>query len=352
MDTGQEYTERQVEILAVRLHEAYNEAAVDLQKKTEKWIERHEARVRKYRRQVEEGIITQEDFNAWMQGQLFQRKAWKTRQLQMIQSMIHADEIAVGMINDGMPPIFAEGANFMGYQLENGAGMDYGFGLYDAPTVRRLLMDDPDLLPRRQVDQAKDYAWYNGIMNHVVLQGILQGESLHDMVLRLIEKTGDTAYKAMFRNVRTAYNGAQNAGRVEGMRHAQRLGLHIRKRWIAQMLPNTRDAHAELNGRTAEIDEAFDSLLGPIRFPGDPNAEPANVYNCHCTLGYDFPDHPYENGVPWLDQETGEMVQSMTYEQWKATKKAQKQSAALSVDELRERLNARRRAAHQRERGE
>ena len=34
MDTGQEYTEREVEALAERLRDAYSEAAADLQRKT------------------------------------------------------------------------------------------------------------------------------------------------------------------------------------------------------------------------------------------------------------------------------------------------------------------------------
>lgn len=347
-DLGQRYTEAQVELLTERLREAYDEAVKDLQMKATSWAHAHEARVRKYRRQVESGEITQADFDAWMRGQIFQERAWKERQQQMIQSMIHADEIAVGMLNDGMPDIFAEGANFMGYEMEHGMAMDFGFGLYDVATVRRLLMDNPDLLPRRQVDTEKDYAWYNGIMNRTILQGILQGESLEEMVMRMSIETGESAYKAMFRNIRTAYNGAQNAGREEGMRQAQQLGLRVRKRWIAQMLSNTRDAHAELNGQTADVDQPFVNALGAIRYPGDPNAAAGNVYNCHCTIGYEYPDFPYVNGVPWLDQETGEIVNDMSYEEWKATKKANRQSAALSVDELRAILNARRTAQERR----
>ena len=46
----------------------------------------------------------------------------------------------------------------------------------------------------------------------------------------------------------------------------------------------TREEHLELDGQEREIDEPFENSLGEIMYPGDPDADPANVYNCRCTL--------------------------------------------------------------------
>ena len=39
-----------------------------------------------------------------------------------------------------------------------------------------------------------------------------------------------------------------------------------------------------LDGQLADVDKPFHSELGDIMYPGDPEADPANVYNCRCTL--------------------------------------------------------------------
>ena len=33
-----------------------------------------------------------------------------------------------------------------------------------------------------------------------------------------------------------------------------------------------------------DIDEPFVNSFGKIMFPGDPHADPANVYNCRCAM--------------------------------------------------------------------
>ena len=81
--------------------------------------------------------------------------------------------------------------------------------------------------------------------------------------------------------------GAQNAGRMERLHEAQEMGVVIKKKWLATMDKRTRDVHRdELNGVEVDVDEPFHTSLGDIMFPGDPNADPANTYNCRCTLVY------------------------------------------------------------------
>jgi len=170
-----------------------------------------------------------------------------------------------------------------------------------------------------EIDEEKDYAWYNKVISDAVTQGILQGESLDEIVLRVAEDTGEKSLYAMRRNARTAYTGAQNAGRIEGMRQARdELNIPVKKRWLATLDSHTRDAHADLDGKEADIDEPFNSILGPIMYPGDPDAVPANVYNCRCTL------EEVPAGSRWSmkrrDAETGEDVEDMTYKEWVKSK--------------------------------
>jgi SPP1 gp7 family putative phage head morphogenesis protein len=205
----------------------------------------------------------------------------------------------------------------MMFGIEQDTGATAAFGLYDADAVLRLVKDEPNLLPMPEIDEEKDYQWYNKIINNAVTQGIIQGESLDKICLRISEESGERGLNALRRNARTAYTGAQNAGRVEGMRQAQALGVKDKKRWMAFLDNSTRDAHADLDGQVVNVNEPFDSILGPIMYPGDPDAAPGNVYNCRCTLTYEYPEFPC--AMDRMD-ESGENVGDMTYRQWKAAK--------------------------------
>lgn len=319
-DPAEAETDRALVSLDSKLRTVYRNAANDLFMKQASWQEAHIKRVEKYQRQVEAGLITQQDYDAWMQGQLFQEQAWALKRGQLARTMVEADKRAMEMINEGKLEVFAENANYMLFGVEQNTGATAAFGLYDRNAVLRLVKNEPSLLPMPEIDEEKDYAWYNRIIGNAVTQGIIQGESLDKICLRISEESGERGLNALRRNARTAYTGAQNAGRVEGMKQARdEMGVHVKKRWMSTLDDKTRDSHQELDGKTAEIDEPFDSLLGPIMYPGDPTAEPANVYNCRCTLTYVYPKYNTA-AVNRNDGETGENVGEVTYSEWKRRK--------------------------------
>ena len=86
------------------------------------------------------------------------------------------------------------------------------------------------------------------------------------------------------RNARTAVTGAQNRGRLDAMKQASDDGVIMYKEWIATKDERTREAHLELDRVQVPYDEPFENEIGQIMFPGDPNADPANTYNCRCTM--------------------------------------------------------------------
>ena len=336
-DIGERYTEASYNALRRRLRQVYSDAQRDVAMKLSSFEHAHRERVKKHLAEVREGKITQEDFKAWMRGQVFQREQWQKKQQQVAEIMAHVDEQAMAMLNDGKVDVFAENANFMGWQLESGAGTDFGFGLYNRDAVTQLIKEDPDLLPRPGIDKEKSYAWYNQIVSDAVTQGILQGEALDDIMLRIANDTGERSINAMLRNARTAYTGAQNAGREMAIRRVKAKGIRVHKQWSAMMNAATRDAHAELNGKHVDPDEPFKSMLGDIMRPGDPKAKPANVYNCHCCLKKYFLDYPDSSGVRGGNgEDTDENREA--YERWKALKKA---AGKATTQDIRKQLKKR-----------
>lgn len=321
-DYGQKATDAEFRRLRAKINDIYKQAYKEIEQKGREFAQGHARREAQLRQMVADGKMTQADFDAWMRGQVFQGEQWKKKKQQMADTLYHADQVAQQMVNDSRFNVFAANANYMGYKLEHDAGIKTNFGLYDADSVRRLAKKEPDLLPpKKMVGKDKSYQWYNRQVQTAITQGIIQGESLDKIARRIGKQTGETNASAMLRNARTMQTGAQNAGRMEGLHQAQELGIKVKKQWMATLDSHTRDAHADLDGQIQEVDDPFDSELGPIMYPGDPDADPANVWNCRCTLTYVYPEYP--NSMERRDNETGENVGDMTYREWEEMKREQ-----------------------------
>lgn len=320
-DYGTRQTDLAVKRTEWRLSRVYRQAARDIEDKMSAWQKGHEAREAKYRQMVKDGKMSQADFDAWMRGQVFQGKQWQARKEQIQQTLLNADRTAANIVNEGKLGVFADNANYVGYSLEKGGKIDTGFTLYDENTVARLIKSDPKILPKAAPGVKKDkaYTYYNKLMNSAITQGIVQGESIPEIAKRIANVTGERSYSSAVRNARTAYTGAQNAGRMEGMHQAEELGIKVKKQWMATLDSRTRDAHADLDGQIRDVDEPFEVEVNgdilEIDYPGDPTADPSLVYNCRCTMTYVYPEYPSE--MERRDNETGENVGDMTYSEWR-----------------------------------
>ena len=321
-DTGRRMTDAEFRRLRAKIKGVYQEAYEDIYKKNLDFVKRHERREAQYRQMMDEGKITKTDFDMWMRGQVFQGKQWEAKRKQMEATLLNADQMAMDMINGSRVRVFADNANFIGYELEQHGRVDTSFGLYDINSVKRLLMDEPDLLPPRSVGKDESYKWYNKQIQGAVTQGIIQGEKLTDIAKRIGQLTGERCMNAMLRNARTMHTGAENAGRIEGMHQAQRLGIEVQKKWLATLDGHTRDAHRDLDGQVRDVDKPFDSSIGKIRFPGDATAFPGLVWNCRCTLTYVYPKYP-DSMAQRRDNITGEVIEDMTYREWEAMKQGE-----------------------------
>lgn len=170
-------------------------------------------------------------------------------------------------------------------------------------------------LPAYRLNEAKDAAWNARKITAAVQLGIASGEALRQTDKRIAHDLTTKNRDAMLHSARTLLTGAQNAGRDDAMRQAQASGIRVRKMWIATLDHRTRDAHRELDGQIAEMDQPFVVYGEKIRFPGDPLAKPELIYNCRCTLGFVYPDYDTGPGMR-RDNETGQNIPYVTYREW------------------------------------
>ena len=317
-DYGREYADKRYREIHRRLLATYQQAASELYDKQADFLYKHEKRYEKYWQMVQSGELSEQDFKAWLRGQVYQSEQWAYKRGQLARLMTDIDAQAMRMLNREKLDVFSENANWAAYKIEQTTGMIATFGLMNAEAVERLIRDDPNILPTQDIDEAKDYRWYNEIIQNAVLQGILQGETLDEIARRLSEETGDKALNTLLRNARTAFTGAMNAGSLMAMERARdEYGISLQKRWMAIFDDKTRHAHARLDGQVQDVDQPFDSLLGPIMYPGDPDAQPSNVWNCRCYMDEFYPD--YDNARYRYDAE-GNFVGDVSYDEWQRMK--------------------------------
>ena len=233
-----------------------------------------------------------------------------------------ANEVALAYVNDTTPGIYTLNRNYAAYTIEKVAG-NVGFTLWDESTVRRLIVEEPDLMPyypkKKALKRGIDLKWGKKQITKSVTSGLLQGKSVGKIAKDLQARVTEMNRASAVRAARTAVTGAQNGGRMDSYKAASDMGIKVRKRWVATKDGRTRHAHQRLDGQTVEWDEPFTSELGKIRYPGDPRAKPANVYNCRCTMRtVEKPDIEAEpRKMRVRDPKTGRnvVVEAMTYEQ-------------------------------------
>lgn len=277
-------TDKIIEQLARRLKRVYNRAHQELTAKVDSFFAKFEKADAKKRALVDAGKLTEREYKQWRKGQMMMGNHYKELQKQTAEIMLNADREAARYINGELPPVVALNYNQISKDCER-AVRGYSFELVDDNTVQNLIKNHKTLLPYKEVDGKKVIRWNTRRVNAEILQGIIQGESIPKIAKRLTENVTGMERDSAIRNARTAITGAENAGRMIGMQQAQEDGVIMKKEWIATNDSRTREAHAELNGKTEDIDKPFYNSVGAIMYPGDPSAHPANVYNCRCSLG-------------------------------------------------------------------
>lgn len=195
--------------------------------------------------------------------------------------LANVNKTALAYVNGQLPEVYSINYNALSQSVDGVGG--YSFALVDADTVKNLATTDKSLLPYKQLDGKTDIRWNVKKMNAEVLQGILQGEPMDKIASRL-SKVTDMNETAAIRNARTMVTSAENKGRQDSYKRAEKDGIVIKREWIATNDSRTRHWHAELDGVEVDIDEPWENEFGKIMFPGDPSADSANTYNCRCSM--------------------------------------------------------------------
>ena len=320
-DEAHRRTDKKLAELETRIAAEYKKAADELSEKIKDYFERLKERDAVQAEMLLNGEITKQEYIQWRLAQIGRGKRFQALRDRIAERMTHANEVAAAYINDQTPGIYSLNRNYAAYTIEQQVGQDVGFDLWDEQTVKRLIVDQPDIMPyypeKRAVQRGIDLAWGKRQITVQVTTGILQGESIKHLADRLQFNIPGMNRTSAIRAARTAVTGAQNAGRLDGFLRAEEMGVKLKKRWLATLDNRTRHTHRILDGQVRPNEKPFVVEGQEIMYPGDPSAAAALVYNCRCTLVAEV-EGVDTSGALRRDQDG--VVPNMTYEEWENRK--------------------------------
>ena len=323
-----DWTEGQIKKLEKKITKEYDQAYKELVEQYKAFVPKNKTKIKKLQEQYNDGSITKEEYQNKMASSQFVSGKWLKLLDQFADDLTLVDQKVASITKSFLPSAYALNHNYENYELEQGLGIKTSFTLYNRHTVERLLQGKRDLLPKPSVDIPKDKRWNKAHLTSALTQSVLQGDDLKTTAQRFRQVT-DMDQRASIRNARTAMTGAQNRGRLDALERQKAMGIDVKKKWIATLDHHTRDTHAKLDGEIVALNKSFSNKL---RYPGDPNGEPAEVYNCRCSLTASYPEYPPKD-LERYDNEAKKAIKGMTYEQWEQMK-IKEQKAGTAVKDL------------------
>lgn len=338
MDHAHEWTDRELERLERKIAREYSQAAKEMKAKQAKALKRFEAERTAREKALDSTQEAMDAHRRWLQSQAV-RETWFSDMVDGLAESAHkANERAADMVNDHLPKVYAENANRAAFAVDKAVRADTRFALVNEDAIRYLmggmeqgqLVHEVTLNPeqerlaaglqsmRRDIDAAKDIRWNRQKFASALTQGILQGESIPNIVKRT-ESIYGMNRDAATRAARTSTTSAENAGRMSSFERAERLGIDMEIEWLATLDVRTRSSHRALDGERIKTGERFSNGL---RWPGDPSGPGEELWNCRCRADGRVVGFDGERG-DWAD-EAGErwarLPKGITYEDWKKAK--------------------------------
>lgn len=158
------------------------------------------------------------------------------------------------------------------------------FNMLNEETIEALKRGDISFpyeeMKRKVVNIPKDERWNMKQMASKLMQGILQGDSIPKISKSLTEVIGNNKASAT-RAARTLVTQAENRGRLDSFKNLAGQGVVQEKVWIATPDSRTRKSHLDVDSESVAINDTFSNGL---EYPADPNGDPAEVYNCRCSM--------------------------------------------------------------------
>lgn len=295
-DYAHRMTDKELAKLEKRIFQLYKEAKEELDKTVSDYFAKFQKRDEEMKKLV--GTIqngkewTEQDYINWRLAQIGRGKRFEALRDKIAERMTNANEVALALINGDMAKIYAMNRNYIVDVIKDSLGdalAGQNFIQWDEKTVKKLLLEQPDLMPYypeyKALNRGIDLLWGKKQITACITSSILQGKSIKEIADDLQKRIPTMNRDSAIRAARTAATSAENGGRQDGADDLERRGVILAKEWVSVADNRTRHAHAEANGQIVENGEPFVVGGEKLMFPGDESmgASGWNLYNCRCS---------------------------------------------------------------------
>lgn len=296
MDKGHRYTDKQIELLERRLKRHYGKANAELRRKLEEYLKENKGRYEEMWRLLDEGEITPEQFEYLIMTD----SGLDALEGELTEACVENDTQAMALIGAVLGGIYAFNNAYQGQRMQKKIGKKFDL-------IARLKLKTKRTLPPPNPDKMKDRIWHRVKIRLVVSDGIRKGRSVMEVSGNL-QKVTNMDMGAAIRAARTACTNAENRAKLDAMYTLRdEFGVDVKKMWYATLDNRTRTEHRMMHGEVRELEETFSNDL---QYPGDPDGDPGEVWNCRCTLleviggiGVNISDAPSgKSREEWIDE--------------------------------------------------
>lgn len=282
-------TDSELESLEKRIAKVYREASKDLDKEVKEYFGKFTLRDKEMQKLVAAGEMSKTEYQQWRMTQIGRGQRFEALRDKVAERYTKANEVTNAYVNDATPGIYSINRNYEAYTIEKAVG-SCDFTLWDESTVRRLLVEEPDLMPyyppSRALDRGIDLEYGKSQITKNVTSGIIRGLSPGKIASELMTNIETMSRDSAVRAARTGITAAQNAGRMDSYVAAEKMGIKIRRRWMCTKDSRTRLGHGLADGQIVVGTKTPFIVDGEkMMFPGDKSmgASGWNIYNCRCT---------------------------------------------------------------------
>lgn len=329
-DLGHKMTDEMIEELEKKITREYQQAYKDVSKKLKEYMDAFKEKDAEMWKKVKDGNMTQEAYIEWRKKKMLTGKRWKEMKQTLAEDLTKVNEKTRSIIGDYMPDAYALNHNYATFAVEKASRLNTSYTLYNRETVEHLLKDDEKLLPyprklsptARKLAERADIIWNREHLNSQITQGVLQGESIPDIAKRLMKVVGMNRNVAV-RNARTMMTSAENKGKEDAYDRLEEKGIELERQWVSTLDNRTRHSHRLMHGEVKDPETGLYS--NGLKYPGDPDGEPEEVYNCRCSEIAFVKGHPID--IPKYSPKM-----TMSYEEWLGEHEEAKEAVSIEPE--------------------
>lgn len=271
MDVGHRYADNALEKMAEQISEMLSKTGKNAQEKIKKYLLKHKDIIQELDDELEAGAITEREYEQRMINRLTTGKEWSKLRDSVSSDMCAGQEAALKATGSVLLAIYMYNRTFTNERITQ-------------VLKRKRKVVFPKIKSKAIVpkipNRKKNWRWHNKKIESVVRQGMRKGQSI-DRIAGSIKRVTGMDRGSAIRTARTAVTGAENSARIDSFEEASNMGIDMVKEWYATKDSRTRTSHRLIDGERVPWNEYFSNNL---YYPGDPDGDPAEVYNCRCTL--------------------------------------------------------------------